>query len=79
MFKVVSEITGAESIAQGRGLRDRARLVKFYGRAKWRKRRGFADITLDNGETLRAELHWYEATGVGKKEMKIKRLLPERK
>jgi len=50
-------------------------LVKRYGRGRWRKRKGFADIKLGSGEFIRAELHWYEASGIGKRELKIKRLL----
>ena len=52
-----------------------ARLVKRYGRGRWRKRKGFVDIKLGSGESVRAELHWYEASGIGKREFKIKRLL----
>lgn len=48
-FEVIGEITGAETIAQGRGIRERARLVKLYGRGRWRKRKGFADIRLSTG------------------------------
>lgn len=74
-FEVVGEITGTETIAQGKGIRERARLVKLYGRGRWRKRKGFADIRLSTGYMGRAELHWYEATGIGKFEFKVKRLL----
>ena len=42
------------------------------GGARWRKRKGFAEIRLQSGEIVRAELHWYEATGIGRREMKIK-------
>ena len=74
-FEVIGEITGAETIAQGRGIRELARLVKLYGRGRWRKRKGIADIRLSTGALSRAELHWYEASGIGKFEFKIKRLL----
>jgi hypothetical protein len=74
-FEVIGEITGIETIAQGRGIRERARLVKHYGRGRWRKRKGFADIRLSTGTLSRAKLHWYEASGIGKFEFKIKRLL----
>ena len=74
-FEIVSEISGSETIAQGRGVRERARLVKRYGPGRWRKRKGFADIRLSPGQFVRAELHWYEASGVGKFEFKIKRLI----
>lgn len=74
-FEIVGEVSEATTIAQGRGIRERARLVKIYGRGRWRKRKGFADIRLSSGELVRAELHWYEASGLGKFEFKIKRLL----
>jgi hypothetical protein len=74
-FEVIGEVTRAETIAQGRGIRERARLVKLHGRGRWRKRKGFADIRLSTGALSRAELPWYEATGIGKFEFKIKRLL----
>lgn len=56
-FEIVSEISGAETIAQGRGIRERTRLIKRYGRGRWRKRKGIADIRLSSGELARAELH----------------------
>jgi hypothetical protein len=52
-----------------------ARLRKLYGRGRWRKRKGIADIQFNNGRVVTAEIHWYEAGHVGKKEIKIKRLL----
>jgi hypothetical protein len=74
-FKVVGDITGIETIAAGRGIRELARLRKRHGKGKWRKRKGFAEIRLKSGETVRAELHWYEATGIGRREFKIKAFL----
>ena len=71
-FKVIGEITGAETIATGSGIREIARLRKRYGRGKWRKRKGFAQIRMVTGELVQAELHWYEATGIGRRELKIK-------
>jgi hypothetical protein len=71
-FKVIGDITGAETIATGAGIREIARLRKRYGRGRWRKREGFAQIRLATGEFVRAELHWYEATGIGKRELKVK-------
>ena len=61
-----------QAIATGSGIRELGRLRKRYGRARWRKRKGFAEIRLPSGEIVQAELHWYEATGIGKREMKIK-------
>jgi hypothetical protein len=74
-FEVIGEIDDAQTIARGRGIRERARLAKFYGRGRWRKRKGNAQIKLNSGELVRAEKHWYEATGIGKRELKIKRIL----
>jgi hypothetical protein len=71
-FEVVGDITRVETIATGSGIRERGRLRKRYGIGRWRKRKGFAEIRLATGEIVRAELHWYEATGIGKREMKIK-------
>jgi hypothetical protein len=74
-FELIGEISGAETIATGSGIRELARLRKFYGRGRWRKRKGTARVRLATGETVLAEVHWYEATGIGKREFKIKRLL----
>jgi hypothetical protein len=71
-FEVIGDITETETIATGAGIRERGRLRKRYGRGRWRKRTGVAEIRLLSGEIVRAELHWYEATGIGKREMKIK-------
>ncbi len=74
-FTVVGQIQGIETIAEGPGIRDRPRLVKVYGPGNWKKKKGFAMVRLDDGETVRAEIHWYEAHGIGKVEHKIKRFL----
>jgi len=74
-FTVIGEITEVEPIARGMGVRDRARLNRLYGRARWRKLKGQALIRLRSGSVRRAELHWYEAHGIGKREMKRKRYL----
>ena len=60
---------------QGLGIREIARLRKRYGRGRWRKRKGIAEIRLRGDEIVRAEVHWYEASGIGKREFKIKHLL----
>jgi hypothetical protein len=74
-FVVVGAILEQETIAQGRGIRELARLRRVYGLGRWRKRKGTARIRLDDGTTCTAELHWYEAHGVGRKELKIKRFI----
>ena len=74
-FRILGTIRAVETIAAGSGIRELARLRKRYGPARWRKRKGVADVRLPNGDVVTAEIHWYEASGVGKKEFKIKQLL----
>ncbi len=74
-FDIVSEISEIETIAIGSAIRDLIRLQKYYGRGRWRKMKGIALIRLSNGMVKKAELHWYEAHGIGKKEYKRKRYL----
>ena len=62
-------------IAVGRAMRDLAKLRKAYGKGRWRKLKGWALVELDTGEVLEAELHWYEAHGIGRRDMKVKRVL----
>jgi hypothetical protein len=74
-FEVVGEITDIETIAVGNAIRDVARLQESYGVGRWRKLKGVATVRLVNGNIRLAEVHWYEATGIGKKRLKIKRFL----
>lgn len=74
-FEIIGELSAVETIAVGSGIRELARLRKRYGRGRWRKRKGVARVRLPSGEIVRAELHWYEATGIGKREFKIKQFL----
>ena len=74
-IEIAGPVTAVEVIATGKLLRERKRLVKFYGRGRWRKLKGLADIRLPDGRISKAEIHWYEAHGIGRKEIKIKRLL----
>jgi len=76
-FEIIGEITSIETIAIGSSIRDIARLRKFYGRGRWRKRKGNAAVRLSDGTLCLAELHWYEAHGIGREEIKIKRILAE--
>ncbi len=71
-FELVGEITDAKPIARGGGVRDRARLRKLYGGARWRKVKGVAQVRLPSGRIRLAEVHWYEAHGIGKREFKLK-------
>jgi hypothetical protein len=72
-FELLSEIRWVENIASGRAIRVRRRLVREYGAGKWRKMKGVATVRLADGTICEAELHWYEAHGIGKKEVKFKR------
>ena len=74
-FEILDEITDVETFASGRGIRELARLNRIYGRGRWRKRKGIAKVRLRTGAERLAELHWYEATGIGRKEIKIKRYI----
>ena len=71
-FEIISDITDIEVIAIGRSIRDLERLREQYGDGRWRKMKGIATIQLSNGRVRRAEIHWYEAHGVGRKEFKRK-------
>jgi hypothetical protein len=74
-FEVQGPIRDIETIAVGRAIRELARLRRLYGPGRWRKRKGFADVRLPDGAVRRAEVHWYEATGIGRRELKVKRLV----
>ena len=76
-FEVVGPIRGIEAIAEGPGVRVRSYLRKAYGRGRWRKMKGFAKVRLPNGALREVELHWYEAHGIGKRDLKIKRYLDQ--
>lgn len=71
-FKLVGKITNIETIAIGNSIRDLPRLNKTHGKGRWRKLKGIANVELPSGRIRLAEVHWYEAHGIGKKEMKIK-------
>ena len=74
-FEIVGEVTQIQTIASGRGIRTLARLRKRYGTGRWRKLKGVTTVRLASGRLRRAEVHWYEAHGVGRKRWKIKRFL----
>jgi hypothetical protein len=61
-FKILGDVDDVETIAAGSGIREIARLRKRYGRGRWRKRKGYAEVRLGDGTVVRAEVHWYEAT-----------------
>ena len=74
-FEIVGEISNTETIVFGNAIRDVAHLRKLYGTGRWRKLKGIAMVRLSNMKIRRAEIHWYEAHGIGKKRMKIKKFL----
>ncbi len=74
-FDIIGEIENIETIASSGRIRDIMRLRKQYGSAKWRKLKGVAKVRLQSGSVRNAEIHWYEAHGIGRKKLKIKRFL----
>ena len=74
-FEIISEITDIDAIAIGSKIRDITRLRRRYGKGRWRKMKGVAKVRLRSGRIRLAELHWYEAHGIGRREMKRKRYL----
>ncbi|MEW5983120.1 MAG: hypothetical protein AB1806_12235 [Acidobacteriota bacterium] len=74
-FELVGAIEDAETIAVGPSLKVRAFLKRAYGPGRWRKRKGRATVRLPNGNLWRVELHWYEAHGIGRRDLKIKKFV----
>jgi len=74
-FEIIGEITAIETIATGHGVYVRRHLNRTYGRGHWRKMKGVALVRASYGTLRRAEVHWYEAHGIGKRDFKIKRYL----
>ena len=74
-FEVIGEIADIETIAIGKAIRELPRLRKQYGPGRWRKLKGTATVKLPSGRVRRAEVHWYEAHGIGRKEIKRNRYL----
>ena len=71
-FRIVGRIRDVEPVAVGRRIRELRRLQRSYGRGRWRKMKGRAMVELGDGTIRQAEVHWYEAHGIGKKEFKLK-------
>ena len=74
-FEIIGDIENIETIVAGGRIRDIMRLRKQYGKGRWRKLKGTASVRLQNGRVARAEVHWYEAHGIGRRKMKIKKIL----
>ena len=76
-FEILGDILHVETFATGARIRELARLRKVYGQGRWRKRKGIVRVRLADGAAHLAEVHWYEAAGIGRKEFKIKHLLQD--
>jgi hypothetical protein len=74
-FEILGEIRAVETIAAGRGVYIRRYLERTYGRGRWRKMKGIATVRLADGTIYEAEIHWFEAHGIGRKDFKIKRVI----
>lgn len=74
-FEIIGELRAIETIAIGSGVRVRAALRKKWGAGRWRKMKGIATVRLRSGRLREAEIHWYEAHGIGRRDFKIKKLL----
>ena len=74
-FEILGEIRNRETIAEGQGVYIRRYLERIYGKGRWRKMKGVATVRLSDGAICDAELHWFEAHGIGQKDFKIKRVI----
>jgi len=74
-FEILSEIEAIETIAEGRGVYLQRYLARTYGKGRWRKMKGIATVRVADGTVYKAELHWFEAHGIGRKDFKIKRVV----
>jgi hypothetical protein len=74
-LEILGEIRKVETIATGRGVHIRRYLDRIYGKGRWRKMKGIATVRLSDGSICEAEIHWFEAHGIGQKDFKIKRVV----
>jgi hypothetical protein len=74
-FEIIGQIIRTETMAAGSSIRELPQLRERFGHGRWRKRKGVASVRLSDGTIRLAEVHWYEAHGIGKVRMKIKRYL----
>jgi len=74
-FQLLGDVEDIEQIAVNLSIRERKKLKARFGGRRWRKLKGVALVQFPNGEARRAELHWYESHGVGRRKMKVKRIL----
>lgn len=71
-FEIIGKIEQVETIAVGTSIKVLPILTKKYGKGRWRKKKGIATVKLMDGSFRLAEVHWYEAHGIGKRDLKIK-------
>ena len=74
-FEILGNIRNIEAIAAGRGVYIRRHLERTYGKGRWRKMKGMATVRLADRTVCQAEIHWFEAHGIGRKDFKIKRVI----
>lgn len=74
-FEILSEIRDIETIAAGRGVHIRSHLERTFGKGRWRKMKGIATVRLADGTICEAEIHWFEAHGMGRKDFKVKKVI----
>ncbi|HEY0007747.1 MAG TPA: hypothetical protein VGB55_03400 [Tepidisphaeraceae bacterium] len=74
-FKIIPPVEKIETIAVRQNIRELENLRELFGKGRWRKLKGFATIEFPSGDRFEAELHWYEAHGIGKRKIKLKRLI----
>ena len=77
MRRIIGRVTVIENIAVGSGIRALGRLRKLYGSGRWRKVKALATVKLADGQIRSAEIHYYEAHGVGRKDVKVRRFLDQ--
>jgi len=75
--EIIGEIRNEEVIAKGSSVKIRKRLEKLYGHGNWKKMKGIAEVRLSDGSVRQAEIHWFEAHGIGKKNIKVKYYIGE--
>ena len=77
-FEIIGSISQVETIATGRSIKDFDRIQRVYGPGRWRKCKGIATVRIPDATIYLAEVHWYEAHGIGRKEMKLKHLIEKK-
>lgn len=75
-FEILGDLRHIETIAAGRGVYIRRHLERTYGKGRWRKRKGTATVRFEDGSICDAEIHWFEAHGIGRREFKVKKVIP---